>query len=75
MKRWMTWLVVLGVLVGSAIAASRPALEYWRNRNQPQWRYADVQQGDIISVVNATGKVQPVRKITVGSFEIGRAHV
>jgi HlyD family secretion protein len=71
MKRWMTWLVVLGVLVGSAGAAIRPALNYWRNRNQPQWRFADVQQGDIISVVNATGKVQPVRKITVGSFVSG----
>ena len=71
MKRWIKWLVVLGVLAGGVRAATGPAIEYWRNRNQPQWRYADVQEGDIISVVNATGKVRPVRKITVGSFVSG----
>jgi len=71
MKRWMKWLVVLGVLAGGVSAATRPALDYWQRRNQPQWRYADVQEGDIISVVNSTGKVQPVRKITVGSFVSG----
>ena len=71
MKRWIKWLVVVGVLAGGVRAATGPAIEYWRNRNQPQWRYADVQEGDIISVVNATGKVRPVRKITVGSFVSG----
>jgi HlyD family secretion protein len=71
MKRWTKWLVVLGILAGGVRAATPPVIEYWRNRNQPQWRYADVQEGDIISVVNATGKVQPVRKITVGSFVSG----
>lgn len=71
MKRLIRWLVILTVLAGGISLATGPALKYWQARNQPQWRVDDVIQGDIISVVNATGKVQPVRKITVGSFVSG----
>lgn len=71
MRRLIRWVLILAVLSGSAFAAYGPAVEYWKKRNQPQWRQAEVVTGEIVSVVNATGKVQPVRKITVGSFVSG----
>ncbi|RPI83786.1 MAG: HlyD family efflux transporter periplasmic adaptor subunit, partial [Planctomycetaceae bacterium] len=71
MKRWIRRLLIMTVLVGSVYAGYGPALAYWKQRNQTQWRVAEVAQGGIVSVVNATGKVQPVRKIIVGSFVSG----
>ncbi|MFM8580670.1 MAG: efflux RND transporter periplasmic adaptor subunit [Planctomycetaceae bacterium] len=70
MRRALKWLIVLGLLAGG-VAGWGPLREYWKRRSLPSWRFAEVLSGDIISVVNATGKVQPVRKITVGSFVSG----
>jgi len=70
MRRALKWLIVLGLLTGG-VAGWSPLREYWKRRSLPNWRFADVLEGNIISVVNATGKVQPVRKITVGSFVSG----
>jgi len=71
MKSLLRWVIILGLLGGASAAAYQPAAEYWRKRNQPQWRMAEVTRGDIVAVVNATGTVKPVRSLTVGAFVSG----
>ncbi len=71
MKRLIRWLLILTVVTGTAVAGYGPASAYFKKRNQTQWRFSQVVVGDITSVVNATGKAQPVRKITIGSFVSG----
>ena len=59
------------VPVAAVAAAYRPLAGYWKQRNQPQWRLAEVSRGNVISVVNSTGEVKPVLSIQVGSFVSG----
>ncbi len=63
--------VALVVIVGGGAAAFPHAKAYWAARNKPHFREAEVRSGDIISVVNATGTVQPVLRVSVGSFVSG----
>ena len=63
--------VVLLVLGAIGAAAWKPASEFLRKRNQPEFRTEDVKRGEITSVVNATGEVQPVLKVAVGTFVSG----
>lgn len=64
--------ILVLVALGSAVAAAyNPALEYWQQRNAPKWRTAEVAQGQIVSVVNATGTIKPVSQVSVGSFVSG----
>ena len=44
---------------------------YLKERNKPNYRFAEVVQGEIVSVVNATGTVQPVLSVQVGAFVSG----
>ena len=67
----LVWLLVLGALAGGGAAAYGPAARYWRERNRPKWRLADVSRGEIVAVVNSTGTVKPTLQITVGSFVSG----
>ena len=71
MKKLLGILLILVVLGGSGAAAYKPAMEYWKKRNQPKWRTAKVEKGDIVSVVNATGTVKPVLEVKIGSFVSG----
>jgi HlyD family secretion protein len=48
-----------------------PLLAYWQSRNKPSFRQATVSRGEVISVVNSTGTVQPVLNVQVGSFVSG----
>lgn len=52
-------------------AGYKPAMDYWQKQNAPKWRTAEVEQGEIISVVSATGTIKPVLQIAVGSFVSG----
>src|SRR5262245_27638100 len=71
MRKWMIVIVVLMALSGAAAAGYRPAMKYWEQQNAPKWKTADVAQGDIVSVVNATGTIKPVTQVNVGSFVSG----
>lgn len=71
MRTLLIVLVVLAVIAGVAAASYGPATEYWQKRNAPKWRTADVKEGEIISVVNATGTIKPKLQISVGSFVSG----
>ena len=59
------------VVAGAGAAAYSPAAEYWKERNRPNWRLAEVSQGRIISVVNSTGEIKPVLSVMIGSFVSG----
>ena len=48
-----------------------PLLAYWQARNKPTFREATLSRGEITSVVNSTGTVQPVLNVQVGSFVSG----
>lgn len=62
----------IGLLVtGLGAGAITVGADYWKKHRQPRLRTAQVTRGSIVAVVNATGKVQPVRTITVGSFVSG----
>ncbi len=71
MKFWLKALVVLVVLVGVLYAVGTAAQKYFQARNQPIWRTTEVVRGDLVFSVNATGKVQPLHRVTVGAFVSG----
>lgn len=71
MRKLLTFLVVLLVLGGIGAAGYRPALNYWHQRNRPQWRTDQVVRGDLVAVVNATGQVKPVLSVQIGAFVSG----
>jgi len=60
--------VVLGVLGAVAI----PSLQaYWKTRSAPNFRTAEVNKGTITSVVRSSGTIQPVLRVTIGTFVSG----
>lgn len=71
LKRLLKLALVLLVLGGIAAASYGPAMKYWRERNRPEWRLAEVTRGDIIAVRNATGQVKPIRSVEVGCVVSG----
>jgi len=71
MKFLLKLLVVLIVLGAAGAAAVNPVRDYFKKRNRPNWRLAEVKQGDIISVVNSTGEIKPVKSVQIGSFLSG----
>src|SRR5882757_9465028 len=66
----LKWIVIL-VIIGAAIVV---ALWYYRTHHSeaPQYQTAPVTRGDLTQVVTATGQVQPVLNVQVGSQISGR---
>jgi HlyD family secretion protein len=71
MKARYKIIVVLLLVGGACAAAYRPALDYWKKRNQPVWKQVEFKKGTVIAVVNSTGTVKPVLSVQVGSFVSG----
>ncbi|MFO0902825.1 MAG: efflux RND transporter periplasmic adaptor subunit [Pirellulales bacterium] len=71
MRKLLVILAILLVLGGAGYAASGPVGKYLKERARPNWRLAEVEEGDIVAVVNSTGTVKPVLQVTVGSFVSG----
>lgn len=71
MKLFLKILCVLALLVAAGFLAAKPIQDWWRKRNLPDWRVAEVEEGRIVSVVNATGTVKPQLSVSVGSFVSG----
>ncbi|MDZ4688544.1 MAG: efflux RND transporter periplasmic adaptor subunit [Planctomycetaceae bacterium] len=71
MRTFLALLVGVAVLAGLGTTAYGPAMEYWAKRNQPAWRTARVEQGDLVAVVNSTGTVKPKLQVVIGSFVSG----
>jgi HlyD family secretion protein len=69
----LTIKILVGLLVLGAGSwfGIPPLLAYWQARNKPSFREAAVNRGEVTSVVNSTGTVQPVLNVQVGSFVSG----
>ena len=71
MRTLIKLVILLGMLVGGAVAAYRPAKNYWKERHRPVWRLAEVKRGRIVTSVNSTGTIKPVLSVSVGAFVSG----
>jgi len=71
MKFFLKLLIVLILLGIAGAAAVNPVRDYIKKRNQPNWRFAAVKEDDIVSIVNSTGEIKPVKSVQIGSFVSG----
>lgn len=71
MKLLLRVLIVFLAIGGVTAAAYPYARSYWKARNAPKYRLAEVVRGDIVSDRDAIGTVQPVLSVRVGSFVSG----
>jgi HlyD family secretion protein len=62
MKTWLVLLVVVAGLAGGGVW-------YWKHQasDAPDYKTATVTRGDLVQAVTATGQINPVTNITVGS--------
>ena len=63
--------IVILMLGVAGYVGYAPALRYWKARNRPEFRQAEVTRGRIVSTVNSTGTLEPVLTYNVGSFVSG----
>lgn len=71
MKLLLKLAIVVGILAAIVYFSYPRVTAFIKERNKVHYRFADVEEGDIISVVNSTGDVQPVLRVEVGSFVSG----
>ena len=74
MKSLAKTVIALGLIGGLGAAGTvgyKPAKKYWENRNRIEWNTAEVKSGDITRYVNSTGTIEPVLKVSIGSFVSG----
>jgi HlyD family secretion protein len=71
MKTLIKVLVALGILAGLGYAAYGPVQRYFEEANRPKWRTQSVVFGEIVQAVNSTGKVEPVKRVSVGASVSG----
>ena len=71
MKTLAKIVVVLLVLGGGCAAGLYFLQVWWTAKNKPTFRQAEVTHGNVVSVVNSTGTLQPEYRVPVGSFVSG----
>ncbi len=65
-------LLIVAVVLGGLGAVAIPPLQaYWKTRNAPHFRTSEVSKGTITSVVRSSGTIQPVLRVTIGTFVSG----
>ena len=72
MKTLAKWIVVLAVIGGGAFAAWRFCEDKKTEAKKPRYRTAPVMRSDIVRTVEATGTVQPIKKVEVGTQVNGK---
>ena len=70
-KKSIVVLLILAVCGYGLNAAVQRVRAYLKERNRPHYQEAKVERGDIVSVINSTGTVQPVLRVQVGTFVLG----
>jgi HlyD family secretion protein len=70
MKRLILLIVVL-LLVAGCVFGGIKLRAYWQKRTEPKFKTAKVTRGDIVFEVLATGTVDPILKVEIGSFVSG----
>jgi HlyD family secretion protein len=71
MRRYLRWLVVLGILAGLTGAVGISALSWWQQHAHAHYLTATISRGRVETVVNSTGTIKPVRTVSVGAFTSG----
>ncbi len=71
MKFLFKLLIFLTVVGGAGALGYKPAAEYLRKRNKPQWETAKVVSGNAIKTITTSGKIEPVLSVAIGSFVSG----
>lgn len=71
MRRLLTWLIIVGVVVGGLVAAAGPMAVWWKQKFATKYTTAQVTRGRVETVVNSTGTIKPVRSVSVGAFTSG----
>jgi HlyD family secretion protein len=70
-RRLLTWLLILGILVGGASAGASRAKSWWEERSAPKFLTTTVSRGRVETAVNSTGTVKPMLSVSVGAFTSG----
>ncbi len=70
MKRFFFWMIVVGIVVGAS-AAGYSKFHGARQDASSLYRTMKVRRGEIKSVVNSSGTVQPVLSVQIGAFVSG----
>ncbi len=64
-RRWVQWLVILVVVGGAGFGVAY--YQRQKQNNAPEYQTATVARGDLTQTVTATGQLNPVRNVQVGS--------
>jgi HlyD family secretion protein len=70
MRRWPLLVLILAALGGGAWWFAGPGT--FAVADQPAWRMAKVDRGDVVASVNATGTINPISTVVVGSQVSGQ---
>jgi HlyD family secretion protein len=70
MRRWPLYLLILAALGGGAWWFAGPGT--FAVADQPAWRTVKVDRGDVVASVNATGTINPISTVVVGSQVSGQ---
>ncbi|MDY0169115.1 MAG: efflux RND transporter periplasmic adaptor subunit, partial [Thermoguttaceae bacterium] len=71
MKKFLAIILIIAVVGGLLTAGGMKLLDVWRERHKPKFHEASLVRGDIVAVVNSTGTIQPVLRVSVGTFVSG----
>jgi len=71
MKFLLKLAIVIAILAAGGYFAYPHVTAYLKAKNKVHFRTVEVEEGEIVSVVNSTGNVQPVLRVDVGSFVSG----
>jgi HlyD family secretion protein len=76
--RFLRWFAIVAVVGGAAYGFTLVPSGLWGRGSDSIYRELPVTRGEVISVVNSTGTVQPVLSVQIGSFvsgPIAKTHV
>ena len=71
MKKLLVIVLILAVVGGLLAAGGVKLAAVWKARNQPKFTETGVVRGDVVAVVNSTGTIQPVLRVSIGTFVSG----
>ncbi len=71
MKKFLLIVLILAVVGGLLAVGGVKLAAVWKARNQPKFTETAVTRGDVVAVVNSTGTIQPVLRVSIGTFVSG----
>lgn len=71
MRSFLKFLLIVGLIGAAGYGAYSKGIEYLKKRNRPEFKTAEVVEGDVQVTVQASGKIKPILSMEVGSFVSG----